>query len=92
MSVPFIGKFQLLNVILDQFVDCKFIIHYYRQLTVHKLVKNCIQKLFSTAFLWFTIDAPPTTTFLLIDHSAPGDQNWKKKQWLPPLGRHGQKN
>ena len=58
MSVPFIGKFQLLNVILDQFVDCKFIIHYYRQLTVQKLVQNCIQKLFSTTFLWFTIDAP----------------------------------
>ena len=24
MSVPFIGKFQFLNGILDQFVDCKF--------------------------------------------------------------------
>ena len=86
MSVPFIGKFQLLNVILDQFVDCKFIIHYYRRLTVHKLIKNCIQQFFSTAFLWFTIDAPLPlmpplpTTFLLIDYSTPGGQNWKKKQ------------
>ena len=73
MSVPFIGKFQLLNVILDQFVDCKFIIHYYRQLTVQKLVQNCIQKLFSTTFLWFTIDtpqldAPLPTAFLLTQH------------------------
>ena len=93
MSVPFIGKFQLLNVILDQFVGCKFIIHDYRQLTVHKLVKNCIQKFFSTTFLRFTIDAPYVPiAFLLIDCSAPGGQNWKKKQWLPPLGRHGQKN
>ena len=92
MSVPFSGKFQLLNEILDQFVDCKFIIHYYRRLTVHKLVKNCIQKFFSTTFLWFTIDAPLPTAFLLIDHSTPGGQNWKKKQWLPPLGRHGPKN
>ena len=51
-------------------------------------------KVFSTAFLWFTIDAPLSTAFLLIDHSAstPGGQNWKKKQWLPPLGRHGPKN
>ena len=41
-----------------------------------------------------TIDAPPSTAFLLSDHStsAPGGQNWKKKQWLPPLGRHGPKN
>ena len=100
MSVPFSGKFQLLNVMLDQFVDCKFIIHDYRRLTVHKLFQNCIQKFFSTTFLWFTIDAPLQlmpplpTTFLLIDHSAsaPGGQNWKKKQWLPPLGRHGPKN
>ena len=45
MSVPFIGKFQLLNVILDQFVVCKFIIHYYTKFTVHKLIQNCIQKL-----------------------------------------------
>ena len=64
MSVPFIGKFELLNVILDQFVDCKFIIHYYGQLTVHKLVKSCIQKFFSTAFLWFTIDAPTYCIFI----------------------------
>ena len=28
------------NVVLDQFVDCKFIIHYYTQFTVHKLVQN----------------------------------------------------
>ena len=32
----------LLNVIVDKFVDCKFIIHYYTQFTVHKLVQNCI--------------------------------------------------
>ena len=75
MSVPFIGKFQLLNVILDQFVDCKFIIHYYRQLTVHKLVKNCIQKFFSTAFLWFTIDAPTYHIFI----------NWPQHPWWPKL-------
>ena len=49
----FYWQISALNVILDQFVDCKFIIHYYRQLTVHKLVKNCIQKFFATAFLWF---------------------------------------
>ena len=97
MSVPFSGKFQLLNEILDQFVDCKFIIHYYRRLTVHKLVKNCIQKFFVLHFYGLpltppTIDAPLPTAFLLINHRAPGGQNWKKKQWLPPLGRHGPKN
>ena len=36
----FAGCWYLLNVILDQFVDCKFIIHYYTQFTVHKLVQN----------------------------------------------------
>ena len=94
MSVPFSGKFQLLNVILDQFVDCKFIIHYYRRLTVHKLVKNCIQKFFLPHFYGLPLMPPLPTAFLLIDHSAsaPGGQNWKKKQWLPPLGRHGPKN
>ena len=85
MSVPFIGKFQFLNGILDQFVDCKFIIHHYTQFTVHKLRK----KIFSTAFLWFTIDTPPTTDFSGNHMSTPGGQNWKKKQWLPPLGCSG---
>ena len=36
----FAGCRYLLNVILDQFVDCKFMIHYYTQFTVHKLVQN----------------------------------------------------
>ena len=31
-----------LNVILDQFLDCKFIIHYCTQFTVHKLVQNYV--------------------------------------------------
>ena len=35
----FAGCWYLLNVILDKFVDCKFIIHYYTQFTVHKLVQ-----------------------------------------------------
>ena len=39
-----------------------------------------------------TIDAPLPTAFLLIDDSTPGGQNWKKKQWLPPLGKYGPKN
>ena len=61
---------------------------------LHLKAEICIQKFFSTAFLWFTINAPLPTTFLLIDHStsAPGGQNWKKKQWLPPLRMHGPKN
>ena len=36
----FAGCRYLLNVILDQFVDCKFIKHYYTQFTVHRLVQN----------------------------------------------------
>ena len=36
----FAGCRYLLNAILDQFVDCKFIIHYYTQFTVHKMVQN----------------------------------------------------
>ena len=59
---------------------------------LHLKAEICIQKFFSTAFLWFTIDAPLPTASLLINHSTPGGQNWKKKQWLPPLGRHGPKN
>ena len=59
---------------------------------LHLKAEICIQKFFSTAFLWFTIDAPLPIAFLLIDYSAPGGQNWKKKQWLPPLGMHGPKN
>ena len=46
----------------------------------------------STTFLWCTIDAPdapPTADFLGNHTSTPGGQNWKKKQWPPPLGCSG---
>ena len=85
MSVPFIGKFQFLNGIFYHFVDCKFIIHHYTQFTVHKLVqimfKSCNkEKNFSTAFLWFTIDAPQDASsyckFLRKPHECP---------WWPKL-------
>ena len=32
----------LLNVILDQFMDCNAIIDHYTHMTVHKLDQNCI--------------------------------------------------
>ena len=37
--------FKLLNVILDQFMDCNAIIDYYTHMAVHKLDQNCVQKL-----------------------------------------------
>ena len=76
MSVPFSGKFQLLNVILDQFVDCKFIIHDYRRLTVHKLVKNCIQKFFLLHFYGLPLMPPPTYCIFI---------NCRQHPWWPKL-------
>ena len=70
-------------MILDQFVDCKFIIHYRiyspqigQKLSLKAGIKKknfpcCIFKDYGYCiFIW----------------SAPGGQNWKKKQWPPPLG------
>ena len=37
-------KFKLLNVILDQLMDCNVIIDHYRHLAVHKLDRNYIEK------------------------------------------------
>ena len=34
--------FKLLNVILDQFMECNAIIDHYTHMTVHKLDRNCI--------------------------------------------------
>ena len=34
--------FKLLNVILDQFMDCNVIIDHYTHMAVHKLDQNCI--------------------------------------------------
>ena len=38
-------KFKLLNVILDQLMDCNVIIDHYRHIAVHKLDRNYIEKL-----------------------------------------------
>ena len=35
-------KFKLLNVILDQLMDCNVIIDHYRHIAVHKLDQNYI--------------------------------------------------
>ena len=37
--------FKLLNIILDQFMDCNAIIDHYTHMAVHKLDQNCVQKL-----------------------------------------------
>ena len=62
MLVPFFGKFQFLNAILDQFMDCTFIIHHYIQFTNWSKIafknQNKGEKIISTTFFWFTIDAP----------------------------------
>ena len=34
--------FKLLNIILDQFMDCNAIIDHYTHMAVHKLDQNCI--------------------------------------------------
>ena len=41
----FFFLFQLLNALLDQFMDCKLCIVMYYKFTVHKLVQNSISKL-----------------------------------------------
>ena len=38
-------KFKLLNVILDQLMDCNVIIDHYEHIAVHKLDRNYIEKL-----------------------------------------------
>ena len=38
-------KFKLLNIILDQLMDCNVIIDYYRHIAVHKLDQNYVEKL-----------------------------------------------
>ena len=38
----FFSLFQILNIILDQFVDCKLCIVMYYKFTVQKLVQNYI--------------------------------------------------
>ena len=38
-------KFKLLNIILDQLMDCNVIIDHYRHITVHKLDQNYVEKL-----------------------------------------------
>ena len=42
VGIIFFSLFQLLNVILDQFVDCKLCIVMHYQFTDHKLVQNYI--------------------------------------------------
>ena len=41
-----------------------------------------------TAFFWFIMIPPPTADFTG-NHSAPGGQNWKKKQWLLSMESSG---
>ena len=38
-------KFKLLNVILDQLMDCNVIIDHYRHIAVHTLDRNYVEKL-----------------------------------------------
>ena len=43
---------------------------------LHLKAEICFQKFFSTAFLWFTIDAPPTYRIFI---------NWLQHPWWPKL-------
>ena len=38
-------KFKLLNIILDQLMDCNVIIHHYRHIAAYKLDQNYVEKL-----------------------------------------------
>ena len=53
-----LSKFKLLNVILDQLMDCNVIIDHYRHIAVHKLDQNYIEKLKLAEIVKFTYYCP----------------------------------
>ena len=51
-------KFKLLNIIVDQLMDCNVIIDHYRHIAVHKLDQNYIENLNLAEIFKFTYYHP----------------------------------